>query len=387
MAWKMLLARAKRGILMKILMLLSNPFMVDPRVYKEAKTLIEAGHEVTVVVWDRKGEYGEGSIVEGIRVVRIHNTGLMRLAYHDLFRNPFWWRRAYSKGMEIYKQGFKFDVVHCHDLDTLQSGVWLKRKLNCKLVYDAHEIFGYMIEENMPGSVCRFALRMEKKLVEHVDSMITVDEPFRDYFESIAGCPVTIVKNCKDMVYDGYQAPKNDAFTLIYIGIMNKGRFFPEIIDIVRELQDVRLVLAGKKEGLFFEMKEYVKGMDDITFLGTIPTDEIIPRTRDADATFVLVDPTSRQNQKTVYNKQFEAMVCGRPIIVTDGTFAAEMTRCNRCGLVVDFTKDSVKEAIERLRDDPELAETLGRNGFKVAKKRYNWDKEKQNLLDVYDGS
>ena len=370
---------------MKILMLLSNPFMVDPRVYKEAKTLLEAGHEVTVVVWDRKGEYPEESTVEGIRVVRIHNTGLMRLAYHDLFRNPIWWRRAYRKGMEIYDNGFKFDVVHCHDLDTLYSGVWLKRKLNCKLVYDAHEIFGYMIEENMPGFICRFALHMEKKLVKHVDSMITVDEPFRDYFESIADCPVTIVKNCKDLVYDGYETPNNDTFTLIYIGIMNKGRFFPEIIDIARELQGVRLILAGKKEGLFFEMKEYVKCMEDIIFLGTIPTDEIIPRTRDADATFVLVDPSSRQNQKTVYNKQFEAMVCGRPIIVTDGTFAAEMTLQNRCGLVVDFTKDSVKDAVERLRDDPELAETLGRNGFEVAKKRYNWNKEKQNLLDVYN--
>jgi len=42
---------------MKILMILSNPFMVDPRVYKEAKALTEIGYEVTVIVWDRRGEY------------------------------------------------------------------------------------------------------------------------------------------------------------------------------------------------------------------------------------------------------------------------------------------------------------------------------------------
>ena len=31
--------------------------------------------------------------------------------------------------MKLYDNGFRFDVVHCHDLDTLKSGVWLKNKL------------------------------------------------------------------------------------------------------------------------------------------------------------------------------------------------------------------------------------------------------------------
>ncbi len=82
---------------LKILMLLSNPFMVDPRVYKEAKALIKAGNEITVLVWDRHRDYEPESFVEGIRVVRIHNKGLMKIMPNDLFRNPLWWRTAYKK--------------------------------------------------------------------------------------------------------------------------------------------------------------------------------------------------------------------------------------------------------------------------------------------------
>jgi hypothetical protein len=76
---------------MKILMLLSNPFMVDPRVSREAKSLVDNdGHEVTIIVWDRKGNYPSEDIIDGVRIIRIHNSSLMKCMPNDLFRNPLW---------------------------------------------------------------------------------------------------------------------------------------------------------------------------------------------------------------------------------------------------------------------------------------------------------
>ena len=37
-------------------MILSNPFTQDPRVYNESKSLIKAGHKVTVLGWDKRNE-------------------------------------------------------------------------------------------------------------------------------------------------------------------------------------------------------------------------------------------------------------------------------------------------------------------------------------------
>ena len=198
----------------KILMILSKSFVIDPRVYQEATSLVKNGHEVTVIVWDRHKEYKSEEIVEGVKVVRIHNNKFVDLLYTDVLRNPFWWKKAYQKALELHKTDFKFDVVHCHDLDTLKTGVWLKKKLGVTLVYDAHEIFGYMIARNMPNFIVKFTLKLEKLLVRHTDYIITVNEPVEKYLKSIIDKPITIVMNCKDLINNEYQPPKNDVFTL-----------------------------------------------------------------------------------------------------------------------------------------------------------------------------
>ena len=365
-------------------MILSNPFMVDPRVHKEAKALVDNGHEVTVIVWDRRKEHEPESVVDGIRLIRIHNKGLLRLLPNDLLRNPIWWRKANKKGQELYKKGYKFDVVHCHDLDTLQAGVWLKKKLGVKLVYDAHELWGHLIENDVPKLVVKKTFSMEKKLIKNTDHIITVSPPFLEYFNTITDKPITLVMNCKDLKYEKYQPPETKKFTLIYIGGMKKQRFFPEIIDIMGNLENVQLILAGKTENLYYQMKEYSKKYSNIKFLGTVPTDEILPLTRSSHATFIIIDPSSKHYQKTLFNKQFEAMVTGRPLIVTKGTFAGRMTEELKCGITVDYNNESVKKAIITLCDNPELRQNLGENALKAAKGKYNWEIEKKKLLNVY---
>ena len=91
---------------MKILMILSKSYVNDPRVSKEAESLIDNGHEVRVIVWDRRREYDKESIVKGVEVYRIHNTFFMNILPSDLFRNPPWWFYAYKKGLELYKEKF-----------------------------------------------------------------------------------------------------------------------------------------------------------------------------------------------------------------------------------------------------------------------------------------
>jgi glycosyltransferase involved in cell wall biosynthesis len=190
--------------------------------------------------------------------------------------------------------------------------------------------------------------------------------------------------NCKDLAYKEYKKTSNDVFTIIYIGIMGKKRFFPEIIELVGNLDGVKLILAGKKELLYDEMEKLSKKYKNVEFLGTIPTKDILPLTRRSDATFVLTD-TKGQTQMNVFNKQFEAMVCGRPIIITKGTYAAEMTEKLKCGITVEFTKESVEKTIIYLRDNPKKVVELGKNAFNAAKTKYNWKNEKTKLIKVYE--
>ena len=115
------------------------------------------------------------------------------------------------------------------------------------LVYDAHEIFGYMIARNMPNILVKIVFWMEKRLLRHVDHIITVTDTVKEYFKSICDKPITIVMNCKDLIGTTYISPKTDVFTISYIGVLHKNRMFPEIVDTIGSIENVRFIIAGKK--------------------------------------------------------------------------------------------------------------------------------------------
>ena len=374
---------------MKILMILSKlpkTFRSDARVYNEAKSLVDAGHEVAVVAWDRRHEDDSGDVVAGIRIIRLYNDFIMKGLRKDLFRNPIWWRKAYRKGIELYKNGFDFSVVHCHDLDTLKTGAWLKKKFKCKLIYDAHEIFPYMLEGNVSNLVVWYASRMERQLLRYVDHIITVDEGYAEYFRKITNKPLTIIRNCKDLMGE-YFPPSRKKFTLIYIGTLNRSRFFPQLLHVVGKIKDVKLIIAAKKEDIdiYNEIDRLAKTFENIEFLGSIDGSEVLPLTKEGHAVVCLFDPASKMNQIGSPNKLFEAMTTGRPIIVTKGTHAGDMVEQEHCGLAVEYSEKGLEKAIKLLRDNPALCEELGKNGLHAAQQKYNWALQQKELLKIYE--
>jgi glycosyltransferase involved in cell wall biosynthesis len=369
----------------KILMILSKPFVIDPRVYQEAESLVNAGHNLTVIFWDRKKAYKSENKIKNIRVIGLQNNGVVDALHSDIFRNPFWWRNAYYKGLELYRTDFKFDVVHCHDLDTLYAGVWLKKKLGITLVYDAHEIFGYMIDRYLPWIIPSFTLKLEKRLLKKVDYIITVNQPLKDYFSGISDKPVEIVMNCKKLVSKKYISVKNKVFTICYFGVFNSTRYFPNIVYILGSIKDIKFIVAGKNETLFDAVKKRCENYKNIEFLGTISLDDVIKYTLKSDAVLCMIKPEDKNAKIAHANKQFEAMVCGRALITTKDTYIGEMTKHLNCGVITDFNERGVIDAVTTLRDNPKLCTKLGKNALNAAVKKYNWDKQEKKLLDIYE--
>ncbi len=165
---------------MKVLMTLANPFTNDPRVYNEAKSLVEAGHDVTVFAWNKTGQHKKNETKDGIKVIRSSKSKFMDILPFDIFRLHWWWRKGYKDAIKLFeKKGF--DVVHCHDLSSLPIGIKLKKKFGVKLVYDAHEIWGYMVSRDLPKAWANYYLRKEKRIIKIVDEIITVNEPLNHY--------------------------------------------------------------------------------------------------------------------------------------------------------------------------------------------------------------
>lgn len=370
------------GDAMKILSIVSNPIRVDPRVYYEAQALIEEGYVVDGIEWDKKRQYiSQYDCFDGISIYRVRVPDILNKSV--ILRESYWFNDAFNHATELFKHQ-KYEVVHCHDLDTIPIGIKLKKKYNCKLIYDAHENFPEMIKGNVPKLIYNRCLSLEKQAMKYADHLITVSQPCYNHFKTLYNSDITIVRNCKDIVYQYYQKPQNDAFTLIYIGVMLKERFIPQIIDIVEELDGVKLIIGGKQEALYEDIKKKAERSKNTTFIGTVPMERIIPLTHSADATFLF---EGNKRQETLFNKQFEAMTAGRPIIMREDTYAGQMTKELDIGYTVkQVDVDHIIDAIEHLRDHPEECERMGRNALECALTEYNWSNEKKKLIEVYNG-
>lgn len=370
---------------MNILITLSYEFNYDLRSLYQARSLIKAGHDVTVFTWskDKKNILHEKR--EGFNIVRFRNTKFMDMLPYNTSKLCFWRHNAYKEALELDKIK-SIDAVHCHNLDTLPIGIKLKKKLGCKLVYDAREIWGYMLRRDLPESWANYYLWKEKHLLKYVDEMITVNEPLKEYFSKMTDKPITIIMNCKPLQGKKYESPNNNKFTLLYLGVLGKPRFLLELVDVVKELPDVYCIIggSGSKQNYVDALKDKCSKAQNVDFIGRIPMEEVLPMTKKADAVVCMINPKDPNNSRALANKQFEAMVCGRPIITTKGTYVGKVTQQEKCGLVIDYSKHALKHAIIKMRDNPKLCKDLGEHALQAGIKKYNWEKQDEKLLGVY---
>lgn len=360
-------------------MVVSNDVVHDTRVIKEARALRAAGHQVTFVGWDRSGRLPRFEEWDGFPIHRVVTRGGLRLLPNDVLRNPVWWRLATRIGGRL-----TFDAIHCHDLDALPIGVRLKDRTGRPLVYDCHEVFGYMIEQDVPKFVTEYAFRLERRLAARADRVIAVNESVKAYIDGVTGRKSVLVRNCPEPARS-YQSPPAAPFTLLYVGTLHRSRFVLEAIETVGKMPEVSLVIGGTKQ-LTPLVKERCARHPNTRFVGAVPNDQVVSMTAASHAVLAMFDPQLRINQVGLPNKIFEAMAAGRPSIVTEGLPMADLVLREQCGLAVPYSEEGLRSALQRLRQDPSLADTLGRSGLEAAVLRHNWGAESKRLLALYEG-
>lgn len=156
----------------------------------------------------------------------------------------------------MYDYGLEWgpDIVYCHEAATLTVGKRLKKKLNCKLVYDAHEIYDDLANASVVQS--ETYQEIHRKCFRDVDHFITVNPKILGFYvenypelKNYTVIPNTVFPDATPK-YDGRLHEKADlpltANVMLYQGGFSPHRGLDKLIDsAVRFPENWNLVMMG----------------------------------------------------------------------------------------------------------------------------------------------
>jgi len=351
---------------------------IDPAVNKVARTLAENGYKVTLLAWSREGGSRESSEGNGYEIHRFN----LKAPYYKpslLFYLPIWWLYEF-----FFLLRHETKVVHPCDFDTLVPAILVKLIKRIPLCYTIYDFYADILPAQVPGALRRLVRFAEKLALRFVDVLFLVD---KSRYAQVRGARINRIEYIYNSPEDCFQpgpGSEHAAKVVFYAGYLDKTRGLEEMINAVRGLDDIRLIIAGT--GSARDIIEHnLMEMDNLQYLGQIPYGEVIANSLDADILCAFYDPAIPSNRYASPNKLFEAMMCGKPIIVNEGVTASKIVTEENCGVIVPYgDTTAIKEAILDLTSNPELYRLMGQNARKAYEARYSWAIMKSRLINAY---
>ena len=380
----------------KVVMILSNPFISDPRVYKEAKSLRKAGYEVVILAWDRECLNPRREIIDGIEVRRIRLKAAYGNPFNLLIKLPIFYIMAI---LEIVR--LKFDTIHTHDFDTAFLGLLFQKIKRKKWIFDIHDI--YFDRISMEGSnmlkdaIVSLFSKLEVIFAKMSDIVIVPTRSIGGSYEGLKefyskkGVPpekIAVIWNSPDFSlfneekYLRSRKEKRDRkpFTIGYIGSIRTVSGFVPLLEAILEFgKEYKLLLVGG--GTAIRNLKKIVSMKyrhlNVEFTGPVPYKRVIEYYAQSDVIYVYY-PIRENIKRGLAVKMLEAVGFGIPVIIPAGTLMEDFVNEYKCG--VAFNGASVEELkrclikVKRIRFNPQLI-----------RKKWNWKNEEYKLVKIYE--
>ena len=364
---------------------------ISTHVYHLSRALVEKGIPVRVITCDFPKTPAE-EIIDGVLVSRVDSgrvpeSNFLLWIYH---LNS----QMISKTTELFETE-RFDLIHAHDWVVGRAAVELKNRLGLPLISTIHAT-----EIGRGGSLdgeYRTKVRdIERLLVEQSDGIICCSNYMLDHIQHVLGAVKTKIRVIPNGVEasrfnNGHQPQpiptgvSEDRKTILYVGriVREKGIF--TLLDAFEKLRkqgkDVSLVLVGEgplKEDLAKEVLRR-KLNDRVKLAGFVDEKKLVSLYNSSDV-FVLAS-----HYEPFGMVALEAMASRIPVVVSDVGGLSEIVEDGITGVKVPASDPrALAEGILRVLDDPELAEQMTENAYRVVQERYRWDMIAEKTIEVY---
>jgi glycosyltransferase involved in cell wall biosynthesis len=317
-------------------MIVHSYYDEDPRVRREAESLVTAGRPVRVLGLRRPGDDPEG-ILEGVRVQRLdvqrhQGSGLgtyLREYLEFLVRSCWAAVRAHRRE--------RFGLVQVHSLpDFLVFAALPLRMAGVPLILDLHEAMPEFFRTRFPGAANplthRLLLLQERLSIAVSSATLAVNEAAADRLLGLGVPPakVAIVRNSPALARFDRAAQPDRAFAedgtirLVYTGALTPTYEVDAALRALRVIGDrrpdldVRLDLYGRGDSEP-ELRALAADLglaECVEFHGRIPLDDVPAVVAASD---IGLAPTrlDRYTEMTLSTKVYEYAAMGKPVVAS----------------------------------------------------------------------
>ncbi len=294
------------------------------------------------------------------------------------------------------------DVLNVHEYEAYLAAIFWKRLTGKPIVWMMndfpHELYPQWsakrpwrrIERLLDGKA--WETRLRRGMVREIDKVLALsDMEGRTFAREIGIAPETVVSGLDvDLfAFRPRTAPGAGPLRLFSNAMLYPHRRMEDIVEAATILADRGIDFSWVHAGDMSRAPAYAatirrriaaSGLGDrVELLGSVSDERLVREFRDAD---VFLFPNTPQSWGLAV---FQAMACGTPAIVSRGAGASEVLTHGRNALLVDpCSPGQIADAVERLRKDPSLWESLHREGRKFVEENIRWDLYAARMREIF---
>jgi glycosyltransferase involved in cell wall biosynthesis len=385
----------------RILKLYDGDYPWDVRVEKILRSLVNRGHEVTLLARNRQGRPRDEKL-PGIAIRRLPGAGRLDMTF-PVFFNPVWVREAWATARH-----FQPDRILVRDLPLAPLGLKLARSLGVPALIDMAEPYPLALRSNWQFDELggldhlfrnpRLADLIERWVARRQPRVMVVCEEAGDRLErlGLGRERWTVVHNTPDVEVE--ELPPlthrmNPGRTrLIFTGILVGDRGLGVVLEALHRLpeplqgQVEMLVVGDGPARARWQALARSLGIDArVDFRGWVSHSDLPRYWLDADLG-LLPFRDCPHIRHTLANKLFDYMAYGLPVVASDAPPMLRVLNETRAGMAfrADDPDDLARVLVSLIRD-PEGTRGMGECGRKATIERYHWRNDEQRLLEALD--
>jgi glycosyltransferase involved in cell wall biosynthesis len=384
-------------------MLVHSYYDEDPRVRREAESLVAAGRSVDVFALRRPEDPGTSELagvsVRRLDVQRHQGAGLRTyLVEYTAFLLRASWALTRAHRRRHYA------LVQVHTLpDYLVAAALPLRLSGVPVILDLHEAMPEFFRSRFPRAsnpVVHRVLRLAERLsIGLATAAVTVNEAMRERLIGLGVAPerVTVVANSPSLArFDpGAHVPRTFAedgqVRLVYAGALTPTYELDVALAAIarlRELRpdsDIRLDIYGRGDAAerLVDQAARLELDDRVTFHGRVPIEDVPSAIARAD---IGLAPTrhDRFTDVSLSTKVFEYAAMGKPVVASALPMIERTFPPGSVATYEPGDADALAAAILRLVDDAPARATAVALATTIVE-RASWEMESARYLDLVD--